>query len=191
MPPGGALFKLEWLKRYDKRPKASQIEGIFQSWDTAYDIEKTNDYSVCSTWAVSGKNCYLLDVYRARLEFYKLEQAVYTMREKWKAGLVIIERAGSGISLLQNICRDGKNQWLQPKEPVGSKHDRASQQTPKFERGEIWLPREAAWLQAFEDELLSFPHGKHDDQIDSFVQFLAALDTGRLFRLADQAKRQS
>lgn len=76
------------------------------------------------------------------------------------------------------------------KRPDGSKVDRASQQSPKFERREIWVPTEAPWLQTFEDELASFPHGKHDDQLDGVVQFLAALDTGRLLQRADQARRR-
>lgn len=188
MPPGGALFKLQWLRRYNEPPKVHQIQGIFQSWDTAYDVQESNDYSVCTTWALSGRNCYLLDVYRERLEFYALERAVYKQREKWKADVVIVEKAGSGISLLQNITRERKNAWLQPKEPIGSKQDRASQQSPKFERGEIWVPQQAPWLQAFEDELASFPHGKHDDQVDSVVQFLASVDTGRLLNVADRAR---
>ncbi|WP_070933866.1 phage terminase large subunit [Edaphosphingomonas haloaromaticamans] len=189
MPPGGALFKLQWLSRYDERPPARKVQGIFQSWDTAYDIKDGNDYSVCTTWALSGKDCYLLDVYRERLEFYALEQAVLTQREKWKADLVIVENVGSGTSLCQNIRRAG-HRWIDAKRPEGSKEDRASQQSPKFERGEIWVPREASWLQTFEDELASFPHGKHDDQVDSVVQFLAALDTGRLLYMADQARRR-
>jgi len=190
LPPGGALFKLQWLSRYDEPPPPQKVQAICQSWDTAYDIQESNDYSVCTTWALSGKNCYLLDVYRERLEFYALEKAVYAQRAKWKADLVFVERAGSGISLLQNIWHDGGNRWLQPKDPIGSKQDRASQQSPKFERGEIWAPREAPWLKAFEDELASFPHGKHDDQVDSAVQFLAALDTGRLLHYVDLARRR-
>ncbi|MGE4431062.1 MAG: phage terminase large subunit [Sphingobium sp.] len=187
LPPGGALFKLQWFSRYDQAPPRKKVQGIFQSWDTAYDIQGHNDYSVCTTWALSGKDYYLLDVYRERLEFPDLEKAVHAQREKWEAGLVIVEKAGSGISLYQNICRKGCR-WIDVKNPVGSKQDRASQQTPKFERGEIWLPREATWLQAFEDEFASFPHGKHDDQVDSVVQFLAACDTGKLPRLADLAR---
>jgi phage terminase large subunit-like protein len=35
------------------------------------------------------------------------------------------------------------------------------------------LPREADWLDSFLLELLAFPHGKHDDQVDSVSQFLA------------------
>lgn len=189
LPPGGALFKLQWLSRYDERPPTRKVQGIFQSWDTAYDIQDSNDYSVCTTWALSGKDCYLLDVYRERLEFYALEKAVYAQREKWKADLVIVEHAGSGISLCQNIRRAG-HRWIDAKKPEGSKEDRASQQSPKFERGEIWVPREAPWLQTFEDELASFPHGKHDDQVDSVVQFLAAFDTGQLLRLANHARRR-
>ncbi len=78
----------------------------------------------------------------------------------------------------------------QPKDPIGSKQDRASQHSSKLERGETWVPREAPWLTAFEDELASFPHGKHDDQVDSVIQFLAALDTGRLLQMVDQARRR-
>ena len=183
MPPGGALFKLQWLSRYNEPPPPLKVQGMFQSWDTAYDVQDNNDYSVCTTWALSGNNYYLLDVYRERLEFYALE-------EKWKTDLVIVEYAGSGISLYQNIRKGGRHRWIDMKAPQGSKQDRASQQSSKFERGEIWVPQKATWLQSFEDELASFPHGKHDDQVDSVVQFLAAADTGQLLRLADQARRQ-
>lgn len=190
LPAGGALFKLQWLQRYDEQPGPHQIEGVFQSWDTAYEIADSNDYSVCTTWALSGKRYYLLDVYRARLPFPELQKAVYRLREQWKADLVIVERAGSGISLYQNIYDPSTRPWINCIKPEGSKQDRASQQSPKFERGEVWIPRDAQWVRTFEDELLSFPQGKHDDQVDSVVQFLAAVDTGKLLIRADQARRR-
>src|SRR5438067_2930444 len=90
LPAGGALFKLQWLQRYEERPGAHQVQGIFQSWDTAYEITEGNDYSVCTTWALSGKRYYLLDVYRARLAFPDLQKAVYRLREQWTADLVIV-----------------------------------------------------------------------------------------------------
>ncbi len=34
------------------------------------------------------------------------------------------------------------------------------------------LPERAPWLQDFQTEILQFPAGKHDDQIDSLSQFL-------------------
>ena len=189
LPPGGALFKLQWLKRYEERPSVHEIQGIFQSWDTAYEVAEGNDYSVCSTWALCGKRYFLLDIFRQRLQFPDLERAVYNQREKWDANLVIVEKAGSGISLCQNIQRHTRRLWIQTISPLGSKQDRASQQSPKFERGEVFVPNEATWLKTFEEELISFPHFKHDDQVDSVVQFLAAVDTGRLLHFADIARR--
>lgn len=190
LPPGGALFKLHWLKRYDIRPGPSKTQAIIQSWDTAYDIADHHDYSVCTTWALCGNEYYLVGAYRERLEFPDLEKAIYKQRELWKADLVILEKAGSGISLAQNIRRQGPNHWLQVISPSGSKQDRASQQTPKFERGEIYVPENADWLKTFEDELSSFPHGKHDDQVDSVVQFLTAVDSGRLMHFVKSARRR-
>nr|WP_298899175.1 phage terminase large subunit [uncultured Altererythrobacter sp.] len=191
MPPGGALFKGTWLRRYDKRPSSKKVQAIVQSWDTAYDIEVQHDYSACTTWALSGENCYLLGVFRDKLEFSTLQKAIYEQRRKWKADLVIVEKAGSGHSVYQNIrgpCYR-KNAWLQELRPQGSKEDRASQQTPRFERGEIWLPKTADWLEDFENELLAFPHYKHDDQVDSAIQFLTALSKGRLLTMVEQARR--
>lgn len=192
MPPGGALFKLEWLERYDSPPPPQSIELIVQSWDTAYDIEEHHDYSVCTTWGISGQRYYLLDVFRKKLEFPHLQRAILRQRRIWKAGLVVIEKAGSGISLYQNIAGSNPNHWLKYLSPQKAKIDRASQQTPKFERGEIVVPRAAEWLDTFENEFLTFPHGKHDDQVDSVVQFLTAVDLRGipwLKRAADIARR--
>ncbi len=189
LPPGGALFKLQWLKRYNARPPVHEIQGIFQSWDTAYEVAEGNDYSVCSTWALCGKRYFLLDIFRERLQFPDLERAVYKQREKWNANLVILEKAGSGISLYQNIRIRTQGRWITTLNPSGSKQDRASQQSPKFERGEVYVPHQAPWLKKFEDERINFPHVKHDVQVDSVVQFLHAVDTGRLLNMADMARR--
>ena len=189
MPPGGALFKLQWLQRYDEPPAEHQTEAVIQSWDTAYDVHECNDYSVCTTWALSGKRYYLLDVLRERLEFPALEKAVYSQRQKWKADLVILEKAGSGKSVYQNINVGKPQQWCKILQPEGSKTDRASQQSPKFERGEVYVPNEAPWLKAFLGELMSFPHCRHDDQVDSAVQFLTAVDAANLRQLARAAGR--
>jgi len=191
LPPGGATFKAAWIKRYDKLPHEYQIQEIMQSWDTAYEGGEHNDFSVCTTWALCSHGYYLLDVWRGKPEFWQLEKKVYELREKWNASLVIMERAGAGISLIQNIKnRDGR-QWIVHYGPQPSKIDRAQQQTPKFEQGKIFMPSEAEWLPALEKELFSFPHGKHDDQVDSVVQFLMAVDSGNLLGRAKAFGRKT
>jgi len=51
--------------------------------------------------------------------------------------------------------------------PHQSKQIRASVQSQKFESGKVFLPNDAPWLADFEEELFAFPHGRHNDQVDS------------------------
>lgn len=102
LPPGGALFKLEWFKRYEVPPAAQQLQGIFQSWGTAYETDETNDFSACTTWGLCGDKYYLLDVYRERLKFPDLQKQVVAQREKWNASLVVVEGIGSGGTVSLN-----------------------------------------------------------------------------------------
>ena len=35
------------------------------------------------------------------------------------------------------------------------------------------IPQAAGWLPDFKQEMLTFPNGRYDDQVDSLTQFLA------------------
>jgi hypothetical protein len=47
-----------------------------------------------------------------------------------------------------------------------------SRHQARFEAGRILLPNEAPWLAEFEAELLAFPSGRYDDQVDALLQLL-------------------
>jgi len=51
-----------------------------------------------------------------------------------------------------------------------------SDQTAPIENGFVYLPVQAHWLSEYLHELLVFPNGKYDDQIDSTSQALAYLN---------------
>jgi predicted phage terminase large subunit-like protein len=55
----------------------------------------------------------------------------------------------------------------------GDKITRMSAQSSHIEAGQVHLPRKATWLEDLRAELLQFPYGKTDDQVDSLSQFLA------------------
>jgi phage terminase large subunit-like protein len=44
--------------------------------------------------------------------------------------------------------------------------------SPLIESAKVCVPKEAPWLATFQHELVTFPNGKHDDQVDSMSQFL-------------------
>jgi hypothetical protein len=56
--------------------------------------------------------------------------------------------------------------------PRDDKETRFAVQTAKIESGMVLIPKEADWLPAFKRELLGFPNGRYDDQVDSMTQFL-------------------
>ena len=47
-----------------------------------------------------------------------------------------------------------------------------AQHEGRFEAGLILFPKEAPWLADFEAELLAFPNGRYDDQVDALLLFL-------------------
>ena len=52
-----------------------------------------------------------------------------------------------------------------------------SVQSAKIEAGRVLLPKRAPWLFEFKAEIMQFPQGKHDDQVDSLSQLLAWHET--------------
>jgi predicted phage terminase large subunit-like protein len=60
--------------------------------------------------------------------------------------------------------------------PEKDKITRLSAQSAKIEAGQLLLPIKAPWLEDFKAELLAFPGGRHDDQVDALSQFLGWAD---------------
>jgi predicted phage terminase large subunit-like protein len=85
----------------------------------------------------------------------------------------LIEDAGSGSALVQDLRH--RNIHAYAMRPVGDKIMRMSAQSAKIEGGQVLLPVRAKWLEHFRTEILAFPHGVHDDQIDSMSQALSYL----------------
>lgn len=170
-PIGGLLVKSEWFRFYapGTLPRPSLV---WQSWDTANKATELNNYSVCTTWVSIGIDFYLLDVLRARLNFPDLRRAALENAARWNASTIIIEDKASGTQLIQDLRHEisGVKAYAPPSGM--DKVMRLHAQTPVFENGHVWLPTQAAWLSEYMRELMSFPGGKYDDQVDSTTQAL-------------------
>lgn len=174
MPTDGNLIQWSWFSFYDTPPPNDSGKMVVQSWDTATKNTEFSDYSVCTTWLIKGSDYYLLDVLREKLNYPELRHAVYKNSEKYRPDVILIEDTGSGSALLQDYQHRQLRGTapLKPITPKGDKNMRMSAQSAKIEAGHVYLPRQAPWLEEFQKELMSFPRGKHDDQVDSLSQFL-------------------
>ena len=174
VPPEGDILKWSWFQFFDALPARVPNDRIIQSWDTASKSKELNDYSVCTSWLAHGNRYYLFDVLREKLDYPDLKRRVMDHAARHNANSVLIEDKGSGISLIQDICRENNSGMPNPigVVPEGDKITRMSAQSAKIEARQVYLPKQAPWLGDLQSELLQFPHGRHDDQVDSISQFL-------------------
>jgi predicted phage terminase large subunit-like protein len=142
-----------------------------QSWDTANKATELSDFSVCTTWGVSGKHVYLLNVFRRRLEYPALKRAVREQQKLFNATVVLIEDKASGTQLIQELILEGCH-GVTRYQPTGDKTMRMHAQTAMIENGFVHIPEIAPWLAEYLQEMTVFPNGRHDDQADSIAQFL-------------------
>ena len=172
---GGNTFRREWWRYYTELPK---MQTVIQVVDTAYKTGTENDWSVVATWGKGEVGFYLLDIWRARVEYPELKRAVTALAEKWRPSRIVIEDAASGQSLLQDL----KRSTLHPVIPLKVDRDkltRAVAITGLVESGRCYLQESAPWLHDFVEELAAFPGPGHDDMVDTTVMALVSLNGGR------------
>ena len=121
------------------------------------------------------KDFYLVHVWRDRVNFPDLKRKVADLQREFNAGTVLIEEAGLGQSLVQDLRDDSPVGFPRPIgiKPEGDKVTRMEAQSAKIEAGQVLLSHDAPWLDTFLHEVLGFPNTRHDDQVDSLSQFLA------------------
>lgn len=171
VPPGGAVFRVDWFGTYKRAPLRERCVKVIQSWDTAESAEPTSDFSVGQTWGLYEGKWLLLDVKRVRLDYTDLKRAVIQFKREWQPDLILVEKANSGRCLLQELRRAGYLNVIGSK-PRMEKVQRAIGQTAQLESRRFLLPTDAPWLDAFRAEVRAFPYGRNDDQVDAMVQFL-------------------
>ncbi|SEG80399.1 phage terminase large subunit [Bosea lathyri] len=172
LPAEGNVIKRDWLRYYDVKPEA--FECVIASWDTASTIGETSDWSVGTLWGAIGQEYYLLDVVRGRWESPELRRRMIEVAQAHGVNATLIEETELGRALSQDLRRTGR---LFPllQQARFDKFARLQAQAARFEAGQVYLPRQADWLASYLAELLGFPAGKNDDQVDSTSQALKYL----------------
>jgi predicted phage terminase large subunit-like protein len=178
IPVEGNLIKAECLGKYDVLPEKQSLDRIVQSWDCATKSGELNNYSVCITLLVHKDAAYVIDVFRQRLIYPELKKQVLAQKAKYAAETVLIEDTGHGTALIQELRGNGLLHAIGIR-PDKDKVTRMSAQSAKIEAGQLRLPTKAPWLEDFRAELLSFPAGPHDDQVDALSQFLGWIEDKR------------
>ncbi len=166
----------------------NRLIGRWLSFDTGFKDTDTAAYSSCTVGELTPEyHLQIREVWRDKLAFPDLVAQIEAMMRVYnydgKLRGVIIESKASGISAYQTLTGATADPNLAaliiPFEPSGSKEQRASQAGVWCRNDCVQLPHPSEsvlWLEAFEDELFTFPDSEYKDQVDSFSQLVIYLE---------------
>lgn len=157
-------------------PKISEL-AIYTAWDLAIGKGDHNDYTVCAIVGVARSgDIYVLRVMRGRWNSLEILEKIFEVQKEWNPILQGIEQGHIESSIEPVLIKEINRRKVHlPYEKLKhrgmDKVARAQAIRTMVNQGRIWLPagNTAPWVGIFLNELVKFPGGKHDDQVDAFA----------------------
>lgn len=187
VPADGAIFKREWIRYFTAREGGYDLGGRFEGQefvrrfstvDLAVSTKSTADWTVIATWGVTSRGeLLLLDLVRSRMEGPEIVPALRRVYERWRPVSIGVEQVAFQLSIVQAAQRNGLP--VVALKPDRDKVSRAMTAAARMEASQVFFPRDASWLAELERELLQFPAGKHDDQVDVLAYAAAQVTLGK------------
>ncbi len=193
VPEGGMLFKKSDFRYFDEddeyyilytpageeRILKSQC-WIFQTVDPSATEKDYSDWFVCSTWAVTpGNDGLFLGMFREKIETTKHEFVMENELSRWEPAYQGIENKTFGLALIQGLKVKGL-----PVRAINMKGDKVAKArtaAARYNSGKIYHRKNADWTITVENELCSFPSGKHDDIVDTVSMFASEIAVSKRF----------
>ncbi|MDP9201129.1 MAG: phage terminase large subunit [Gemmatimonadota bacterium] len=183
--PDGGLFQDAWFtERFLDRRELPEHLHLCRAWDfaaTEAGHGSDPDYTAGVLLGRSGDGvCYVLDVCRARGSPLEVERLVRRTAEVDKVladerghhrpTIRIEQEPGSaGAVVIDHYRRTVLPEFtVKGVRSTGTKEVRAAPVAARAEAGELWICR-GTWNTTFLDELVAFPAGSHDDQVDGLA----------------------
>lgn len=196
MVEGGGIFRQETLGSWHQRGADKDIIRLtkpdgtakvvsrdaiwqFTTVDLAASTKNTADWTVFALWGVTPDHeLLLMDLWRQRIESADHYALLEQRHNAWAPRFHGIEKVTYGLTLVQTASRIGRVPIRELKADR-DKVSRAYGAAALAEAGKLYIPKTAPWLDSYVHELLSFPNGSHDDQVD-VTSYAAAIVSQRL-----------
>ena len=173
-PSEGNLFKMSMFRSFKTSGNCYLVNDkvydksackIFQTCDVAGSKKSSADYFVLGTFVLCPNGELLvLEIFRERLEGPDQPALIKRKFDEYTPVLIGVESASMGLTLYQMVRRLGLP--VVELKPDADKYTRAIPAAARYEAGMIFHLGNAPWINDLETELLAFPNGVHDDQVD-------------------------
>ncbi len=184
-PEEGNQFKEAWLKPYQTHPPLETL-AVYGGSDYAVTRDG-GDYTVHVVVGLDSDNrLYLLDLWRGQSSTDVWIREWCRLVREWRP-LDWAEETGqitAGVGpFIEEQARRNKAYVNREQFPTrGDKTVRAQSIRGRMSIDGLYVPTNAPWYADFRAELLSFPAGRHDDQVDALGlvgQLLDVMISGR------------
>jgi predicted phage terminase large subunit-like protein len=116
---------------------------------------------------------HIVNVIRQRMDAKQIIDEMMAVQIRYNPDIFIAEdgalKKAIGPFLKDEMLRRNVFINLKPMPPIRSKKSRASSIQGRMRQGGVKFDKEADWFSTFEQELLRFDRGAHDDQVDSIA----------------------
>lgn len=170
-PDEGTYFKADWLRAYDQLPVRETL-AVYGASDYAV-TDNGGDYTVHIVVGLDpDERMYLLDLWRGQKQGDVWIDALCDMVKQWKP-LGWAEETGqikAAIGPFLERRMHERKAYVAREQfstRLGNKAVRAQSIRGRMALGGLYVPSHAPWYADFRSELLSFPSGRHDDQVDA------------------------
>ena len=194
MPDEGNFFGKEMFRYYGSPPPRSEL-FVYQAWDFAISEGKESDYTVGVCIGQDHRdNLYVLDMRRFRTQDggYIIDE-ILDFAAMYDADLLGFEDGQIWKALefqFQKRC-DERRQYpsFEVLKPLTDKMVRANPLKGRMQLGKVYFDNKSPHFPDLQREMLHFPAGKHDDQVDSLAWAVRLTLTRAAPRQKDPAPR--
>lgn len=172
--PDDGLFFTKDMFRYSQTPNLADLD-IYIAWDLAIGEKQTNDWTVGVVGGIDWDDqLHIIDVIRFRGDSYAIAEAILKTSMKYKPMKVGAERGVIELAIMPILKRMMKKErhyitFDDTLVPVTDKAKRARPLQGRMQQGMVYFKQEAPWLEKLVNELLRFPGGLNDDQVDGLA----------------------
>ena len=174
VPDEGNYFSKEMFRFYGSAPPKEELY-VYQAWDFAISEGKDSDYTVGTCIGVDHRdNVYYLGQKRFRIQDGGfIIDAILDFAQEYNADCLGFEDGQIWKAIefqFEKRCSE-RRQYpsFELLKPLTDKMVRANPLRGRMQIGKVYFDREAPYWTELQKEMLHFPAGKHDDQIDSLA----------------------